>query len=262
MIASWSTEEQIHAATARFEADLGPGWRQPAAWGVLHEDPADGLVVDRVNVGSGLLPAAVLASVLGHSGGTASIQFGAEQLERAIELLSPAEACRELEHPNLVAWRYLHLEIGEHGSAVAVFADAIDLLDPQDPYLDVLLRAVHHGRQENPDGTTTVWRPVGLDELTLLRAAHMRAWPPRLPDQPIFYPVLNEGYARQIAEEWNIAASGAGYVTRFTLPTAFARRYPTRQAGGREKLELWIPAEDLDELNQHLIGTIDLVEPT
>ncbi len=87
----------------------------------------------------------------------------------------------------------------------------------------------------------------------------MRAWPPRLPDQPIFYPVLNEAYARQIAEEWNVAASGAGYVTRFRLPTSFARRYPTYQAGGRDKLELWIPAGQLDELNRRLIGPVELV---
>lgn len=252
--------EQVHAATARFEAGLGPGWQQPAAWGVLHENRADGLVVDRVNVGSHPLPAAVLAWVLGHPGGTGSIPFSAAHLERAIELLSPAEACREFDHPNLIAWCYLYQEIGDKGSAVAVFTDAIDIVDPQDPYLDALLRTVHRGRRENPDGTTTLWRPVGPAELDLLRAAGMRAWPPRLADQPLFYPVLNEGYARQIAEEWNVAASGAGYVTRFALPTAFARRYPTHQAGGREKLELWIPGEDLEELNRHLIGTIDLVE--
>ncbi|MGH6654115.1 MAG: ADP-ribosylation/crystallin J1 [Actinocrinis sp.] len=118
---------------------------------------------------------------------------------------------------------------------------------------------MHHGRQENADRTTTLWRPVGPVELDLLRAAGMRAWPPRLPGQPIFYPVLNERYARQIADEWNTAASGAGFVTRFTLPTTFARRYPTRQAGGRDHLELWIPAADLDELNRRLIGAISVI---
>ncbi|WP_368861570.1 ADP-ribosylation/crystallin J1 [Actinospica durhamensis] len=119
---------------------------------------------------------------------------------------------------------------------------------------------MHRGRRENPDGSTTLWRPVGPAELELLRATGMRAWPPRLPDQPIFYPVLNEAYARQIADEWNVAASGAGYVTRFRLPTGFARRYPTCQAGGSDKLELWIPAADLDELNRHLIGPIEVLE--
>jgi hypothetical protein len=40
-------------------------------------------------------------------------------------------------------------------------------------------------------GTTTLWRPVGPEELALVEASGRRAWPPRLPEQPIFYPVLN-----------------------------------------------------------------------
>ncbi len=31
------------------------------------------------------------------------------------------------------------------------------------------------------------------------------------------------------------------------------------KAGGRTLLEYWIPAEDLDELNLHIMGTIDVV---
>jgi hypothetical protein len=87
----------------------------------------------------------------------------------------------------------------------------------------------------------------------------MREWPPRLPDQPIFHPVLNEQYARQIATQWNVPASGAGFVTRFRLSTTFARRYPTRQAGGPQHLELWIPAEELGEVNRHVRGIIEVV---
>jgi hypothetical protein len=112
---------------------------------------------------------------------------------------------------------------------------------------------------ENADGTTTLWRPVGPAELELLRETGFTAWPPRLPDQPIFYPVLNERYATTIAAQWNVAASGSGFVTRFAVATAFARRYPTRQAGGAEHLELWIPAEDVAELNTHLAGPIEVV---
>lgn len=141
-----------------------------------------------------------------------------------------------------------------------MFVRAIDIPDEDDPYLAAFLGEIHRGRQENEDGSTTLWRPVGPAELDLLRAADMRAWPPRLPDQPIFYPVLNEAYARQIAAEWNVDASGSGYVTRFRLPTNFARRYPTCQAGGRDKLELWIPAADIDELNRNLIGSVEVVD--
>ncbi|MGI5324630.1 ADP-ribosylation/crystallin J1 [Actinomadura nitritigenes] len=107
--------------------------------------------------------------------------------------------------------------------------------------------------------TLTLWRPVGPAELDLLRAAAWRAWPPRLPDQPIFYPVLDEEYAIKIARDWNVPAHGSGYVTRFEVDAAFADRYPVRQVGGRTILELWIPAEELEEFNAHIIGPIEVV---
>ncbi|MFE6050600.1 hypothetical protein ACFQ6N_07595 [Kitasatospora sp. NPDC056446] len=107
--------------------------------------------------------------------------------------------------------------------------------------------------------TTTLWRPTGPEELALVEAADRRAWPPRLPDQPIFYPVLNEDYAIRIARDWNVPASGVGYVTRFEVETEFLARYPVRQAGGRTILELWVPAEELDEFNRHIVGRIEVV---
>ncbi|WP_030254539.1 MULTISPECIES: hypothetical protein [Streptomyces] len=107
--------------------------------------------------------------------------------------------------------------------------------------------------------TTTLWRPTGPEELALVEAADWRAWPPRLPDQPIFYPVLNEDYAIRIARDWNVPASGVGYVTRFKVEADFLARYPVRQAGGRTILELWVPAEELDEFNRHIVGRIEVV---
>lgn len=47
-----------------------------------------------------------------------------------------------------------------------------------------------------------LWRPVGLEEMALVYGAGMSQFPPRLPDQPIFYPVLNEAYAAQIARDF------------------------------------------------------------
>ena len=44
-----------------------------------------------------------------------------------------------------------------------------------------------------------LWRPVGMRELELIHESGMKAFPPRLPEQPIFYPVLSEGYATKIA---------------------------------------------------------------
>ncbi|WP_282694946.1 hypothetical protein [Streptomyces sp. CC208A] len=104
-------------------------------------------------------------------------------------------------------------------------------------------------RRPDPKPTTTLWRPTGPEELALVRASGRRAWPPRLPEQPIFYPVLNEDYAIRIARDRNVKHSGVGHVTRFEVDSAFLARYPVQQAGGRTILELWVPAEELDEFN-------------
>lgn len=111
-------------------------------------------------------------------------------------------------------------------------------------------------------GTTVLYRPVGQRELDSIIAAGYRGFPPRLAHQPIFYPVLSESYATQIAREWNTAdeASGfVGYVTRFAVDTAFVARYAIRTVGASEHKELWIPAEDLETFNDHIVGRIEVV---
>ena len=107
--------------------------------------------------------------------------------------------------------------------------------------------------------TTTLWRPTGPEELAKVEASGWRAWPSRLPEQPIFYPVLNEDYAVRIARDWNVPASGVGFVTRFEVDSAFLARYPVRRAGGRTILELWVPAEELPEFNRNIVGPIEVV---
>ena len=104
----------------------------------------------------------------------------------------------------------------------------------------------------------TLWRPVGTKELKLIAASGMRAFPPRLPEQPIFYPVLSEAYATKIARDWN-ARRGRGYVTRFQIRMDFLARYEIKEAGGREHQEYWIPAEDLPAFNEAIIGVIEIV---
>jgi hypothetical protein len=88
----------------------------------------------------------------------------------------------------------------------------------------------------------------------------MRAFPPRLPEQPIFYPVLSKDYAVKIARDWNVPASGAGYVTRFRVRRDFLAAYEVQEAGGQAHLEYWIPAEDLDAFNAAIVGEIEVVE--
>ena len=106
---------------------------------------------------------------------------------------------------------------------------------------------------------TTLYRPVGPKELERIAASGYREFPPRLPEQPIFDPVLNEEYARQIARNWNVPASGAGYVTRFAVRKEFIARYPIHTVGGSVHQELWIPAEELAELNRNIVGRIEVI---
>lgn len=104
-----------------------------------------------------------------------------------------------------------------------------------------------------------MYRPVGPKELELIAAAGYREFPPRLPEQPIFYPVLNEEYARQIARAWNVPASGSGYVTRFAVRKEFLARYPQQQVGASLHREVWIPAKELAEMNRNIVGLIEVI---
>lgn len=104
-----------------------------------------------------------------------------------------------------------------------------------------------------------LFRPTGRAELDLVAASGWRAWPPRLPEQPIFYPVLSFEYAEKIARDWNSVAAqpeNEGFVTRFEIDEATAERYPPQLAGGREHVELWVPAAELDLFNAGIVGLI------
>lgn len=110
------------------------------------------------------------------------------------------------------------------------------------------------------DETTTLWRPVGPKELELIRRSGMRAFPPRLPEQPIFYPVLTEEYAAKIAREWNVPASGVGFVTRFQVRKDYLAHYQVQEAGGRSCQEYWIPAQDMAAFNDAIVGQSEIVQ--
>ena len=107
--------------------------------------------------------------------------------------------------------------------------------------------------------TVTLYRPTGPEELELVRKSNFKAWPPRLPDQPIFYPVTNEEYAIQIARDWNVKASGSGYVTQFHVRKEFMDQFPVETVGGKQHTEWWVPAERLEELNENIIGSIEVI---
>jgi hypothetical protein len=106
-----------------------------------------------------------------------------------------------------------------------------------------------------------LYRPVGLKELGSIAESGFRAFPPRLSEQPMFYPVLSFEYAQQIAREWN-APSGdfAGFVTKFDLEDSYASRFEVHDVGKQGvHQELWVPAEVLVEFNLHIVGRIAIL---
>lgn len=106
-----------------------------------------------------------------------------------------------------------------------------------------------------------LYRPVGQQELELIRDSGFSAFPPRLPEQPIFYPVLNEQYATQIARDWNAQHNDpkVGYVTRFRVKKEYLDQYEVHTVGGSQHQEYWIPAEELLEFNRNIIGEIEVI---
>ena len=106
----------------------------------------------------------------------------------------------------------------------------------------------------------TLYRPVGPEELALIAATGYSAFPPRLPEQPIFYPVTNEEYATQIARDWNTKhGSRRGFVTRFKVEADYAGKFERQIVGGRQHEELWVLAEELEEFNRRIVGAIEVI---
>jgi len=108
--------------------------------------------------------------------------------------------------------------------------------------------------------TVTLYRPVGSAEMALIEATGFSAFPPRLVDQPIFYPVTNEEYAIQIARGWNTKVGDKlGFVTRFKVSADFLAKYERKIVGGQTHEEYWIPAEELDAFNSAIVGKIEMI---
>jgi hypothetical protein len=113
-----------------------------------------------------------------------------------------------------------------------------------------------------PEDSVTLYRPVGQAELDLIQGLGFLRFPPRLPEQPIFYPVLSEEYAGQIARDWNTKdeRSGfVGYVLRFQVKASFLTRYQPRIVGSSQHQEYWIPAQELETFNDNLLGKIEII---
>ena len=107
-----------------------------------------------------------------------------------------------------------------------------------------------------------LFRPVGEKEFLLIEQSGFKKFPPRLPEQPIFYPVINEKYAIEIASKWNTKDTFSGYrgyVLRFDILDEYIAKFDIQTVGSRYHQEFWIPAEELEEFNKHIIGKIEVM---
>ena len=107
--------------------------------------------------------------------------------------------------------------------------------------------------------TTTLFRPVNDKELDLIKQLDYKGFPPRFAHQPFFYPVMNEAYATQITKDWNVPTYGVGFVTKFEVDSEYLQRFEVKNVGASMHDELWIPAEELEEFNHHIVGKIEVV---
>jgi hypothetical protein len=142
--------------------------------------------------------------------------------------------------------------------APAVAAHVEDWRQSLEDVASSILPVRHSGRML----VVRLYRPVGPRELQRINDAGFRAFPPRLPEQPIFYPVLEEEYARQIARDWNATAARTGYrgyVTRFDVRFGYLEPYDIHVVGAAIHREYWIPAEDLAEFNRNIVGPIVVI---
>ena len=194
MTIDYETIDGLNAWRESLEA-ANPGYRRAAAFavGAATISPSGQILDTRypvVNAGdSGLLPSAVLSQVIGRTGGTGTHRLERADLEAAIAALEPAEACTEIPHPNLNAWRGLLELMGQPdppgGQRVIVAAFIDSLTDPPVDGHDIYLRLHMLSRRlvrphgVNLDGifgklNTVVWTNIGPFEVDGFELVQLR----------------------------------------------------------------------------------------
>ncbi len=144
----WSTPDGL-AAIREHLAERIEGWQAPVAHAVALSPASSSPEWDLPHVnppgGRHGLPAVVLATILGHDGSTATLPLARADLAAAVESLAPAEACTEMDHPNLAAWREALHELDGNPAREAVAVFVADLDDPVTSEADGSLRVAVEG---------------------------------------------------------------------------------------------------------------------
>lgn len=107
--------------------------------------------------------------------------------------------------------------------------------------------------------TVTLYRSVGPGQLKCIVDSGWQRFPPRLHWQRYFYPMLHESFAHKIASQWNVQQSGVGYVLKFKVRKQYLDKLPIYIVGGPEHKEYRIAAQDIEELNDNIVGTIEVL---
>ena len=146
------------------------------------------------------------------------------------------------------------------GGIVALYAGVENIPDTWLEARELLPKWIYLNKEELARETIILYRPVGEKELDLIKESGYREFPPRLPEQPIFYPVLNQEYAIEIARYWNAVNNNLGFVTKFEVKAEFLSNYSIKVVGASQHQEYWIPAEDLNKFNSNIVGLIEVIQ--
>jgi hypothetical protein len=190
VIECWTTPEEITTVRDRLEAALGR--QRPATYGIgyvdtryvgedgddepMYEEVPGEVTFMRIDAGQHHLPAVILGTVVGYRGGSGSYRMTRADLDRAIELLTPAKACKEYDHPDLRVWRTLQEMLWSDGEVVAVFAGDLHGVS-DDPHVNRLLEVAASGRQDVCEGRTRWWIPESAGDLTSMIELWEQRWP-------------------------------------------------------------------------------------
>ena len=94
-----------------------------------------------------------------------------------------------------------------------------------------------------------LYRPVGTKELELIKQSEYTKYPARLPEQSIFYPVLNAKYNDD----------HKGYVTKFEIDDEYFQHFDIHTVGASYQQEIWVLAQAMEKMHQHMIGKIQVI---
>lgn len=105
----------------------------------------------------------------------------------------------------------------------------------------------------------TLYKPLTPQQLAVVITSGWRTFVPEFPEQTHFFAKLHQRYAELIARMWCVSQYSAGYVAVFEVEDWFIGQYDIVTIAYEEHREYQIPIEDLDSLNRHIVGPIDVI---